>query len=56
MYDCSLNLLGFHFSKQIFKEGYSPLVLAASMGMHDMCDMLLEHGADLNFVAEVSCI
>ena len=46
----------FIFRNKFFKEGYSPLILAASMGMHDMCDMLLEQGADLNFIADVSCI
>lgn len=45
----------FRASLQICQDGYSPLILATSMGLHDITEVLLEAKANIDYVAE-ACI
>ena len=47
------NLLDFLTLKYvIYQGGYSPLVLAAAIGLHDIAEVLLDAKADIDYVAE----
>ena len=41
--------------KNIYQDGYSPLILATSMGLHDIAEVLLDAKADIDYVAE-ACV
>ena len=53
----NLQFYSSHFdASHIYKDGYSPLILATSMGLHDIAEVLLDAKADIDYVAEVRCV